>query len=130
MIDESVAFAMAQRDLPRRRAAYWTCGLALFVVWNIGVLGGVLAGRLIGNPNALGLDAAAPVVLLALVVPTLRDAGTLRAALLGGTIALATTPFLPPGVPVALALIGLLAAGTPADGRSDGRPARRWLVRR
>jgi 4-azaleucine resistance transporter AzlC len=111
MIDESVAFAMAQRDLPRRRAAFWTCGLLLFVAWNVGVLAGVLAGRLIGNPDALGLDAASPVVLLALVLPSLRDAGTLRAALLGGTIALATTPFLPPGVPVALALVGLAVAG-------------------
>jgi predicted branched-subunit amino acid permease len=130
MIDESVAFAMAQRDLPRRRTAYWTCGLMLFVVWNVGVLGGVLAGRLIGNPNALGLDAAAPVVLLALVLPSLRDAGTLRAALVGGTVALAATPFLPAGVPVALALLGLLAAGPPAEQRSDDHPARRRAVRR
>jgi 4-azaleucine resistance transporter AzlC len=113
MVDESVAFAIAQEDiapgdLPRRRAAFWTSGLLLFGVWNLGVLVGVLAGRLIGDPAALGLDAAAPVVLLALVLPSLRDAGTLRAAGLGAVIALAATPFLPPGVPVALALLGLL----------------------
>jgi 4-azaleucine resistance transporter AzlC len=108
MVDESVAFAVAQRDLPRRRAAFWTAGLLLFVVWNLGVLVGVLAGRLIGDPTALGLDAASPVVLLALVLPSLRDAGTLRAALLGAAIALAATPILPPGLPVALALLGLV----------------------
>jgi 4-azaleucine resistance transporter AzlC len=108
MVDESVAFAVAQRDLPRRRAAFWTCGVLLFVVWNLGVLVGVLAGRLISDPAVLGLDAASPVVLLALVLPSLRDTGTLRAAALGAVIALAATPFLPPGLPVALALLGLV----------------------
>jgi 4-azaleucine resistance transporter AzlC len=108
MVDESVAFAIAQRDLPRRRAAFWTSGLLLFVVWNLGVLVGVLAGRLIGDPTALGLDAASPVVLLALVLPSLRDTATLRAAAAGAVIALVLTPVLPPGMPVALALLGLL----------------------
>jgi 4-azaleucine resistance transporter AzlC len=111
MIDESVAFTIAQRDRHVRRAAFWTCGLTLFATWNIGVAVGALAGRLIGDPDSLGLDAASPVVLLALVLPSLRDAGTRRAALLGAVVALATTPFLPSGVPVALALVGLLVAG-------------------
>ena len=110
VLDESVAFTLAQRDAARRRVAFWTCGLMLFVAWNIGVLVGVVAGRMIGDPTALGLDAASPVVLLALVLPSLRDAGTLRAAAVGGVIALVTAPFLPPGVPVALALLGLVAA--------------------
>jgi 4-azaleucine resistance transporter AzlC len=110
MVDESVAFALAQPDPARRRAAFWACGPALFVVWNLGVVAGVLAGRLIGNPAALGLDTAFPAVLLALVLPSLRDSRTLRAALVGGVIALVTTPFLPPGLPVALAVLGLVAA--------------------
>src|ERR1700689_2667462 len=29
MNDESVVFALAQEDLPRKRAAYWTCGLGM-----------------------------------------------------------------------------------------------------
>lgn len=118
-VDESVAFALAQRDGATRRAAFFTCGVLLFVTWNVGCLLGVVTGRLIGDPSAFGLDAAAPVVLLALVLPSLRDAGTLRAALLGGAIALATTPFLPAGVPVALALVGLLASGRPAGEREE-----------
>jgi 4-azaleucine resistance transporter AzlC len=117
MIDESVAFTLTQRDRHVRRAAFWTCGLLLFATWNVGVIVGSLAGRLIGDPDALGLDAASPVVLLALVLPSLRDAGTLRAALLGAVVALATAPFLPAGLPVALALVGLLVAGGRA-GRS------------
>jgi branched chain amino acid efflux pump len=116
MIDESVAFALAQRDRAQARAAYWLCGVLLFVTWNLGVLAGVFAGRLIGDPDALGLDAASPVVLLALVLPALRDRATLRAAVVGAVIALVTTPVLPPGLPVALALAGLLVAGR-------GRPA-------
>ena len=87
VLDESVAFALAQRDPARRRAAFFTCGALLFVVWNLGTLLGVLAGRAVGNPDALGLDAASPMVLLALVLPTLRDSLARRAALLGTAIA-------------------------------------------
>lgn len=121
MVDESVAFAIAQRDPARRRTAYWTCGLMLFVVWNLGVLAGVLASRAVGDTGALGLDAAFPTVLLALVLPALRDAGTRRAALLGAAVALAATPFLPAGMPVLLALVGLLAVGRP-PGPIDTEP--------
>lgn len=113
MIDESVAFTLARREPRRRRAAFWTCGLMLFVTWNVGVLVGVFAGRLVGDPDALGLDAASPVVLLALVLPSLRDRTTLVAALAGGAIALATTPFLPAGVPFSLALVGVALAARP-----------------
>jgi 4-azaleucine resistance transporter AzlC len=111
VIDETVAFALAQPDRARRRAAFWICGVGLFATWNICVLAGALAGRSIGDTDALGLDAAYPAVLLALVLPALREAGTRRAALLGTVIALAATPFLPAGVPVLLALAGLVVAG-------------------
>jgi predicted branched-subunit amino acid permease len=113
MIDESVAFTLAQRKPARRRAAFWTCGLMLFVTWNVGVLAGVFAGRLVGDPNQLGLDAASPVVLLALVLPSLRDPAIRLAALVGGALVLAATPFLPPGVPFALALLGVPLALKP-----------------
>jgi 4-azaleucine resistance transporter AzlC len=116
MIDESVAFALAQRDPRRRRAAYWACSIGLFVCWNAGVLVGAFGGTVVRDTNTFGLDAAFPAVLLALVLPTLRDAGTRRAALVGVVIALATAPVLPAGLPVLLALAGVLAGlgGTPA----------------
>lgn len=116
--DETVAFAMAQRDRERGRAAFWLCGVTLFVCWNLGTIAGVLAGRAIGDPNALGLDAAFPAALLALVLPSLRDAATVRPALLGAAVALAVTPFLPAGVPVLLALAGLVVVP-----RKKGVPA-------
>jgi 4-azaleucine resistance transporter AzlC len=109
LIDESVAFAMAQKDPARSRAVFWTLGSAAFVVWNLGTLAGALAGQGIGDTDAFGLDAAFPAALLALVLPSLRgNPRTRNAALLGAAIALATTPFLPAGVPVLLALGGLV----------------------
>ena len=123
VLDESTAFALAQRDPARRRAAFLACGALLFVVWNLGTLLGVLAGRAAGNPETLGLDAASPMVLLALVLPALRDPPARRAALLGAAITVAGTPFLPGGLPVLLALLGLAAAGRRDTGRRDtGRP--------
>jgi predicted branched-subunit amino acid permease len=88
----------------------------LFVVWNVGTLLGVLAGRAVGNPDALGLDAASPMVLLALVLPALREPRARRAALVGAAVALAATPFLPAGLPVLMALIGLVTLGRPGAG--------------
>jgi predicted branched-subunit amino acid permease len=105
--DESVAFANAERDERGRRAAFWGCGVALFTVWNAGVLLGTVAGRHVPDAAALGLDAAFPAVLLALVMPALRDRATLRTALVGAVIAVASAPFLPAGLPVLLALVAL-----------------------
>jgi 4-azaleucine resistance transporter AzlC len=113
MIDETVAFALAQRDPARARAAYWACGVSLFIAWNTGVVGGALVGQSIGDPGAFGLDAAFPAALLALVLPALRDKATVHAAVVGAAIALGATPFVPPGAPVLLALLGLLAFRLP-----------------
>jgi len=112
MNDESVAFALAQEDLPRQRAAYWACGLGVLLCWPAGAILGALIGRAIGNTGAFGLDAMFPAVILALIVPALRDRVTVRAALIGAVIALASTPFLPAGLPVLLALAGVLAVVT------------------
>jgi len=112
MNDESVVFALAQDDLPGKRAAYWACGLGVLACWPAGAVLGALIGRAIGNTGALGLDAMFPAVILALIMPALRDRATLRAALIGAAIALASTPFLPAGLPVLLALTGVLAVMT------------------
>ncbi|ASR36951.1 branched-chain amino acid permease [Prauserella marina] len=122
MIDESVAFAMAQRDGERRRAAYWACGIGLFVCWNVGVVGGAFGGTAITDTDVFGLDAAFPAVLLALVLPSLRDKTTRLSALAGVVIALVATPFLPAGLPVLLALAGVLVA---VLGSRDGTNTRR-----
>ncbi|MFI0899199.1 AzlC family ABC transporter permease [Streptomyces sp. NPDC020983] len=110
MVDETVAFALAQRDPLHRRTAYWLCGTGLFASWNAGVLLGVHGGHALHDTGALGLDAAFPAVLVALLLPSLRTAGPRRAALTGALVALAATPFLPAGLPVLLALSGVAAA--------------------
>jgi 4-azaleucine resistance transporter AzlC len=127
LIDESVAFAMAQKDPAQSRAVFWTLGTAAFVVWNLGTLAGAFAGQGITDADAFGLDAAFPAALLALVLPALRGAPRTRnAALLGAAVALATTPFLPAGLPVLLALVGLVVltpapAPAPAPEPGDAR---------
>lgn len=108
MIDESVAFALAQQEPQRRRAAYWACGITLFACWNLGVLAGAFGGTVVTNTDALGLDAAFPAVLLALILPAMRNPATRRAALAGVAIALVTAAFLPTGLPVLLSLLGVL----------------------
>ncbi|MDX6739932.1 AzlC family ABC transporter permease [Actinocorallia sp. A-T 12471] len=103
LTDESLAFTLRHEDPRQRRMAFWVCGIALFVVWNLAVLVGAYAGSVLEDVNALGLDAAFPAVLLALVMPALTERGTRNLALLGTAVALAATPLLPPGVPVLLA---------------------------
>jgi 4-azaleucine resistance transporter AzlC len=108
MTDEAVAFAMAQPDPAGRRKAYWLTGVSLFVCWNLGCLLGVALGGAVGDPATLGLDAAFPAGLLALLLPSLRDRETRLVAGLGATVAVLATPVLPAGLPVLLALTGLL----------------------
>jgi 4-azaleucine resistance transporter AzlC len=124
MIDESVAFALAQDDPARRRAAYWFTGAALFVCWNLGTGVGVLLGGVVGDPATLGLDAAFPAGLLALLLPSMRDAAARRVAVVGAAVAVLATPLLPPGLPVLLALAGLLVAGRGGAGRQVPEPSR------
>ncbi|MBD0675591.1 AzlC family ABC transporter permease [Streptomyces sp. CBMA156] len=124
LTDETAAFTLQQNEPARRRAAYWLCGIALFLIWNLSVLLGAVAGGLIGDTDALGLDAAFPTVLLALVLPSLADRGTRTAAVAGAVVAVAATPFVPVGVPVLLALVGLLFVGRPAAGEAAGKKAR------
>ncbi|HEY8472527.1 MAG TPA: AzlC family ABC transporter permease [Natronosporangium sp.] len=108
LIDESVAFAMAQTDPVRRRRAYWLTGATLFVTWNVGTVLGTLLGGAVADPTAFGLDAAFPAGLLALLLPSLREPVARWVALVGAAVALLATPVLPAGVPVLLALTGLL----------------------
>jgi 4-azaleucine resistance transporter AzlC len=122
MVDEAVAFALGQRDPRRRRAVYWACGISLFGCWNLGVIIGAFCGSVVKDTDALGMDAAFPAVLLALVLPSLRDPTTRRASLAGVVIALATAPFLPVGLPVLLALLGV-GAGLTGRGESKAVPA-------
>ena len=105
--DETVAFALHEEHPQRRRAVFWTCALGLFVAWNLAVLAGAAVGGVVHDTGAFGLDAAFPAVLAALVLPTLNRRNR-NAALAGAALAVVATPFLPPGLPVLVALAGLV----------------------
>jgi 4-azaleucine resistance transporter AzlC len=124
MVDESVAFAMAQPDPARRRAAYWLTGITLFTLWQAGTVLGVWLGAAVGDPARFGLDAAFPAGIIALLMPRLREAVGLRVALVGAAVAVGATFVLPAGLPVLLALVGLVAAIPVRRRRSIGAGAR------
>ena len=113
--DESVAFATAPGDQDRKRAAYWACGIGVALCWPLGATLGAALGALVPDTSALGLDAVFPVILLALILPALRDRATLRPVLIGAALAVATAPFVPAGLPVLIALLGLVFALRPPE---------------
>ena len=123
MIDESVAFALAQPDPARRRRAYWLTGVLLFVAWNIGTVLGVLLGGVVGDPDRArprrGLpgrpDRADPAVAARPGHPA-GGAGSARRS------PYCSTPVLPAGLPVLLALGGLgVPRRCPGGDRRSGR---------
>ena len=121
MIDESVALALAgPRDQLVRR--FRLAGLAVGVGWVAATALGAYGGQLLGDPRALGLDAAFPAGFLALLAPWLRSRQGRVAAVLGVGIALALTPVAPPGIPVVAAALGAVIALRVAPEREDRDP--------
>ena len=87
-------------------------GVVLWCAWVAGTVIGVLGGEALGDPAALGLDAAFPALFLALLVPQLGGRRARAAAALGAGIAVVLVPFTPAGVPIiaaaSAAVIGLV----------------------
>lgn len=110
--DETVAFTAATPSA-HRRSMFWRSAAATFGPWMAGTTVGALAGAVVGDPEAFGLDVAFPAAFAALLVPLLADRVTRVAAALGATVALAATPLLPPGLPILAALgVPLVVAAT------------------
>jgi 4-azaleucine resistance transporter AzlC len=111
VVDESWAIAArgGGRFDPHRLVG---AGVVLWLAWVGGTIVGVLGGEALGDPAALGLDAAFPALFLALLVPQIDGRRALLAAVLGAAIALALVPFTPAGVPIIAAasasLVGLV----------------------
>ncbi|MGW0455352.1 AzlC family ABC transporter permease [Gordonia sputi] len=110
--DETAALTAGTSDAERARAAFLWCGIGVLVSWPAGAALGSAAGQVISSPETLGLDAAFPALLGALAISALRgqrsERGRLGASLVvGAVIAVAATPYVPAGVPVLLALVGL-----------------------
>jgi branched chain amino acid efflux pump len=79
-----------------------------YVAWVLGTALGVFGGDLLGDPQEFGLDAIFPAFFLALLVEEAKDRTTILVALVGSAIALALTPFAPPGVPILAASAAVL----------------------
>ena len=115
-IDESTAMAAAQGDPQHRRAAFWITGLSVYLFWNVGTLIGAVLGKAI-DPLTFGLDAAFPASFVALLFPLLRERVSARAAATGALVCLVLIPFVPVGVPILCATVGVLF-GLPNPDRS------------
>ena len=123
VIDESTAIALAQPDGASARAGFRATFASLYLSWNLTTAIGALGAGRLGSPQSIGLDVIRPAAFLALIWPRLRAGWTERGVgLLGAVIALAATPFCPPGVPVILAASAALA-GALADGTGGGPAA-------
>lgn len=108
VIDETTAMAIARDEPEAGRFAFWSTGLALFALWNLGTLIGALATHAIPNPKVLGLDAAPPAAFLALLAPRLRAREPMAIALAAAVVALLALPLVPAGVP--LLVVAVLVA--------------------
>ncbi len=106
-IDESTAMSTAQEEPRAARVAFWCTGLSVYVFWNAGTLIGALAGNAI-DPEKFGLDAAFPAGFVAMIIPHLRHPSGRRAAAIGAVICAVTIPFMPAGVPILCASVGVL----------------------
>ena len=109
IVDESWALS------GRRGSFEWPIlvgsGLVFYGLWVGSTAAGTLIGGVLGDPNALGLDAAFAALFLALAVPYLRERRSREAAALAAVITLVLLPFAPAGVPIiavsAACLVGL-----------------------
>ena len=109
IVDESVGLGL---DAPPGQVTrrFRVVGVAVAISWIGATAVGAYGGALLGDPAALGLDAAFPAGFLALLAPWLRDRRGRVAAMLGVALALALTPVAPPGVPIIAAGLGALLA--------------------
>jgi len=106
-IDESTAMAVAQDDPAHRRAAFWVTGLSVYLFWNVGTFIGAELGTAI-DPMKYGLDAAFPAAFVAILFPVLKDRVSRWAAITGAVVCLALIPFVPVGIPILAATVGVL----------------------
>ncbi len=83
-------------------------GALLYVLWVSSTALGSVVGEGLGDPNALGLDAAFAALFLALAQPYLRGRRALQAAALAAVITLVFLPIAPAGVPLVMAAVACL----------------------
>ena len=83
--------------------------LPQYLGWSAGTIAGVLAGHQIPDPKALGLDALFPAFFLVLVWTELGDRAARVTAAVATLLAAVLIPIAPPGIPVVVASLAVLA---------------------
>lgn len=104
--DESVAFALGEKDPAQAEKTFTLAGVAVLIGWPIGALTGSILGRGI-DQAALGLDAIFPAVILALVIPALKRARLRAAIIVAAIVAIPAALYLPAGIAPVAGLIAL-----------------------
>jgi 4-azaleucine resistance transporter AzlC len=112
VIDETTAMVTAEDDPEDRRRAFWISGTILYSSWCAGTFLGALVGTNI-DPNDFGLDAAFPVLFIAMLAPHLRTPQGRKAAMFGAIVTVVLAPFLPVGLPILVAALGMLFGLSP-----------------
>ena len=112
-IDESTGVSLSQepRGLQAMREGFWLTGFGVFIFWNLFTLAGAIGAKSMGDPSAWGLDAAVPAAFLGLVWPRLKSSTDKSLAIVAAVFAVATTPFLPAGLPIIGTALLAIAAG-------------------
>jgi predicted branched-subunit amino acid permease len=118
VIDETTAMSLAAPDRALSRLAFLATGASIYVMWNLMTVVGWLGAAALTGAALAALDAVVPAAFLALLWPRLRknfpEAAVQRRVALGGAVvALALTPFVPPGVQVIAAVVAVALAGRP-----------------
>lgn len=125
VIDETTALVTAEHDDDRRRTAFWVSAPILYASWNLGTLAGAVIGSNI-DPSDFGLDAAFPVMFIAMLAPHLRTVAGRRAAVFGAVVSVALAPFMPIGLPILVSAAGMLFGIAPGPtapvADTDGAP--------
>lgn len=127
--DEPVMLGLAAHDDAAGTALLRRAGWTFAATWMLGTAVGALGAGLLDDPGRFGLDAAFPAGFLVLLWPRLDSRRAIGLALLGGAVALVTTPVLPPGLPVALAALVAVPAAFLGKGETTVEGETAWVSR-
>lgn len=105
--DETTAFSRTGASSEQQWRRFSVFGVVMLASW----ISGAVAGQMVADltdTDAFGVDAAFPVILIAMVLPDLRRQPTLLAALAAVVVSVSATPFVPSGLTAVCALVVLL----------------------
>lgn len=118
--DESVAFALAEKDPKVASRTFTYAGVAVLIGWPLGALAGSVLGRGIDQYD-YGLDAIFPAVILALIIPALKRARLRGAIIVAAIVAVPAALYFPEGIAPVAGVLALPIAVWRARGATGKR---------